>query len=365
MKIAIFHELTLLSGARKFAEEYGKILSKNHAVDLFYVDEYEDQKVKRIFNRTFFFEFKEKRWEGNDWKAKLYKDTFELVKLYYLHNRIGSAIKKEGYDFVLVNPSKFTQAPFLIRFISSSVYFCQEPLRMAYDEAISITENLTSLKKNYEKLNRSIRKWIDKSNISRSKFIFANSNFSRISIEKAYRKKASVCYLGVDTQDFSPQNLQKRYDLLFIGEKMKIEGYDLLEKTLRLYKVEPSVKIISRTEGSGGLSQENLIREYNKSKIILALSRNEPFGLIPIEAMACGIPVIAINEGGFMESVVDNKTGYLISRSEIELKKRIDLLLTDDHLREQFGKAGREFVEKKFTWELSVENFMKQITKIL
>jgi glycosyltransferase involved in cell wall biosynthesis len=94
---------------------------------------------------------------------------------------------------------------------------------------------------------------------------------------------------------------------------------------------------------------------------VLALSKNEPFGLIPIEAMACGIPVIAVSEGGLSESVLDGTTGYLINRDKLELKQKIKLLLGDESLRIKFGKNSREHVLAKFTWDKSVNRFLKII----
>ena len=118
------------------------------------------------------------------------------------------------------------------------------------------------------------------------------------------------------------------------------------------------LKFITRGINGAEVSGDNLITEINKSKVILALSRSEPFGLIPIEAMACEIPVIAVNEGGFKESVINGKTGFLIKRNPRELKEKIDLLLSNNKLRMEMGKNGRKLVLDKFTWSKSVDNFL-------
>jgi hypothetical protein len=245
MKIAIFHELQVLSGARKVAEEYGKLLSKNHTVDLYYVDEKEDKSLTKIFNEVIFFKFKEKQWRGNNWKKKLYKDTVELVNLYRLHVKIARLIKNEEYDFILINPSKFTQAPFLLSLVSKTVYFCQEPLRMVYDSLFKSSKS--PFPKNiYERLNREVRKSIDKFNIKNAGVVLANSRFSVENIKNAYEIDAELCYLGVDVNKFKDSKTKKIYDLLFVGEKSDIEGYDLLQKTLRLYKKRPRLFYVSR-----------------------------------------------------------------------------------------------------------------------
>lgn len=365
MRIAVFHELTPLSGARKVVEEYGRVLGRNHAVDLFYVDKHEDKDVENIFRKIYFFKFNEKKWLGNNWSAKVYKDTAELIRLYFLHKRISLIIQKEKYDFVFVHPSKFTQAPFLLKFIDKTVYFCQEPLRIVYDDFLKISKDINFIKKTYEKLNRKIRKFIDRENIKKAGIVLANSLFSMENIKKAYGVDARLCYLGVDTNKFYPANIKKKIDVLFVGEKAGIEGYDILKDVLKLYKKPPIVEFVSRRRNGSGINEEALIKKIIESRIVLALSRNEPFGLISIESMACGIPVIALNEGGLRESVINGRTGFLINPNPKELKDKIDILLHDSNLRDKMGKAGRDRVLANFTWETSVNNFLNLLKRNL
>ncbi|MEK7572932.1 MAG: glycosyltransferase family 4 protein [Patescibacteria group bacterium] len=362
MKIAFFHELTPLSGARKVVEEYGKILRKNHQVDLFYVDDREDKKIVKIFNKIYFFKFGSRGMFGENWRMRLYRDSIELINLYFLHKKISRIVKSNKYDFIFVNPSKYTQSPFLLKFIDKTVYFCQEPLRMVYDNFLKIPKEINLIKKIYEKLNRKIRKFIDEQNVKKANIVLTNSLFSKKNIERAYNIGVSLCYLGVDAEKFYPVNIKKDYDLLFIGEKVDIEGYDLLRDTLKLYKKPPVTEFVSRTKNGLGINEDVLIKKINRSRVVLSLSRNEPFGLIPIEAMSCEVPVIVINEGGLKESVVDDKTGYLIKMDKNELKNKIDFLLNNAELRNKFGRQGRERVLSKFTWKISVDSFYKILT---
>jgi glycosyltransferase involved in cell wall biosynthesis len=351
MKIAFFHELTPLSGARKVVEEYGKILGKEHEIDLYYVDDREDAEVSLIFTNVYFFKFTVS-------KSRVYRDSIGLIRLYFLHKKIAEIMQSKGYDFVFVSPSKFTQAPFLLRMVKKTIYFCQEPLRMVYDPLFSLPEDLNFFKKLYERTNRFNRKIIDKNNIKKAQIVMSNSLFSNGNIRKAYRINSKLCYLGVDTDKFKPVKTNKDTDILFIGEKENIEGFDLFENTMVLYKKRPIIRFVSRDAKGIGITEQNLIAEINKAKIVLTLSRSEPFGLIPIEAMACEVPVIAVNEGGFKESVINNKTGFLIKRDPKELKEKIDFLLLNDKLRVGMGKSGRKLVLDKFTWEKSANNFL-------
>lgn len=360
MKIAIFHELQYLSGARKVVEEYGKILKNNNEVDLYYVDDKRDKTIRNSFNNIYYFKFKGRDWVGKNWKNKLYKDSIELIKIYFLHKKIANLINSKGYDFIFINPSKFTQAPFILRFLSGKkVYYAQESLRIVYEDIFSISNELFILKKIYEELNRAIKKTIDKSNFKKANIVLVNSKFSKNKIDRIYNKKTLVCYLGVDTEKYINKLVKKEYDLIFVGQKDNIEGYNLLTQYLDLYgAVKPIVKFISRNDKGSGIAEGDLIKAYGKSKIALCLSVNEPFGLTAIEAMSCRVPVVAVEEGGFKESVLNNKTGYLIKRNPYDLKTKIDFLLQNNKARNEMGLSARKHVIEKFTWKKSVSRFI-------
>lgn len=358
----MFHELDF-GGAKRAIVEFAKRLKKNHIVDLYYVDENKDNNIEDFFTNAYWYKFNSKIWKGNNWKVRFYKDTIELIKLYSLHKKIAREIELRKYDCVFVHPSKYTQAPFLLSFLSKKcIYYCQEPLRIIYDSTIASNIRSIAFPRNiYEFLNRRIRKWIDFRNCKNAKIILGNSNFSKDLIEKSYGIRALVCYLGVDTNFFKPFNINKSIDVLFIGNKSK--GYDLLNDSLKFFKTKPKASVIFRGNGKSSMSDKELVRVYNKSKVLVALNQNEPFGLIPLEAMACGIPVIAVDEGGYKETVVNERTGYLIPRDAkiLSLKLR-DLLLTPDKL-EKMGKIARKVVKSKWNWDVSTSGLEKILDK--
>ncbi len=355
MKIAFFHELSF-GGARRVVEEYGKILSINHIVDLYYLDVTEDLPSEKIFNKTFFF-------PENQKKHRIYNDTVSLFRLSIIHKKIADLIDNGGYDFVFVHPSKFTQAPFILRFLKTpSVYYCQEPLRIVYDPLLKQLPNTSLTKRMYELLNRSIRKALDYTNTEKAGLILANSQYSADWIADAYGKKASICYLGVDPKQFVQQKTKKEYDILFLGQPIDVEGYDLLEGAMEFFDKKPVVQIISRDLQGKGIPDKELVNEYNKSKIVVCLSRNEPFGLTAIEAMACSVPVVAVNEGGYKESVLDGKTGFLVERNQEKLFEKLDELISNEKRRNEMGENARKNVLKQWAWEKSVDRFLEIIT---
>ena len=359
-KIAVFYELSV-GGAKRAANELAKRFRVMHnMVDLYYVDFSEDPTVAHLFNNTFFYRFVPKVWKGKDWKVRLYKDTVELLKLYVLHKIIAKNIDQRKYDFVFVHPSKYTQAPFLLPLLKTkSIYYCQEPLRIVYDPYVSDISNIKFPKNIYELINRGIRKWIDLQNFKKASLILANSKFSKEFIRKSYGLLSKVCYLGVDINLFKPVSINKSIDILYMGNNDK--SYDLLIDSLKLFKNKPSVDAIFRNDKEPEISDKELAQIYNKSKILVALNQNEPFGLIPLEAMASGIPVIAVNEGGYKETVIDGETGFLIPRDAEELYHKLKKLLEDNKLRTQIGKNARQNVLSSWTWKKSAKRFLNII----
>lgn len=364
MKIAFFHELPV-GGARRATNEIAKQLKKNNLVDLYIVDEIENNGEKQFYNNVFLYKFIPKVWKGKNWKIRLYKDTVELYNLYNLHKKIARDIKGEKYDLVFVHASKFTQTPFLLRFSNSfKIYYCHDPhYRMIYEPIFTLPKNLDPVRSIYEKLNRFTRKRIDIKNINGADLIVANSKFTQESIRKTYDKESIVSYLGVDEEFFKPAKLKKDIDVLYIGSYQPVDGYSFLKESLRYFKNHPIVKKIM-VEDEWIADDKKLRQIYQRSKIIACLAYDEPFGLTPLEAMACGTPVIAVNEGGYKETIKDGETGFLVKRNAKEIADKLNLLLNDENLLRRISYNSRNHIIKNWTWERNIkllENKLKAI----
>jgi glycosyltransferase involved in cell wall biosynthesis len=357
MRIAFFHELHS-GGARRASNEFAKHLKKNNIVDLYFVDEKPNNNEKKFYSSIFYFQFMPKIWKGNNPGARFYKDTIELIKLYKFHKKIAKTIDKNNYDIVFIQGSKFTQAPFILRFLKTKkIYYCQENLRMVYEKILDIDKKLPVHKYFYEKLNRYLRKLIDASNIHHADKVLTNSNYTKENVYKAYGIRAQTCYMGVNTQLFKPEKVAKENDVLYIGAYAIADGYADLEKILAFpHKYKISLLIQERK----WIDNDKLLSKlYSKSKIALAMSYNEPFGLIPLEAMACGVPVIAVNEGGYRESIIDGKTGFLVQRDAKKISEKIGYLLGNNNVLKQMSGKCRENILKKWTWKLNAAKLEK------
>jgi D-inositol-3-phosphate glycosyltransferase len=100
----------------------------------------------------------------------------------------------------------------------------------------------------------------------------------------------------------------------------------------------------------GSVEHDQLPLYYNAADVCVVPSYYESFGLVAVESMACGTPVVASRVGGLTTTVRDGETGYLIPwRCPEPFAERLELLLDNDELRASFGRAGREAVER-FRW---------------
>ena len=110
-------------------------------------------------------------------------------------------------------------------------------------------------------------------------------------------------------------------------------------------------------EAVGWHSHDRLVDLYSRSDICVAPSLwAEPFGMVAVEAMASGRPVVASNVGGLADSVVNGETGFLVPAGDPEaLAEKLRALLDDADLRIEIGRRGRARVEDNFYWPRIVE----------
>ena len=90
------------------------------------------------------------------------------------------------------------------------------------------------------------------------------------------------------------------------------------------------------------------MNSYSKALVVLYTPIREMFGIVPIEAMAAGVPVIATNEGGPKETIIDGKTGYLVDSNEDHIAEKINQLKSKDIWIEMSKQAKNR--AKMFTW---------------
>ncbi len=103
---------------------------------------------------------------------------------------------------------------------------------------------------------------------------------------------------------------------------------------------------------SGFVSHDELEQLYARAAVVACPSRREGFGVVCLEAMAHGRPVVATRVGGLLDLVVDGETGIVVPpRDPAALRSALERLLADPDLRRKLGSAGRERARTHFSWE--------------
>ena len=368
MKIAIFYNIAF-SGAKRVVLEHVKGLKLlGHTVDIYTTDQAND-----IFdpgteaNNKYLYNFSPIEFKlpvFNRFK-KDFIDTFYTLK--NVHKKIARDIDKRDYDIVLVHTDISTQAPYLLRYLkTSNVYFCLEPLRNAYEYSLRIKTDALFINKFYENLNRWIRKGIDRENARSADNILTMSLFGRERIIGAYDLYPSVSYLGVDEVIFKPVTIKKKNQLLFVAARQAIFGYDLAKKAIRLIpkNIRPNLKVLPwKKNNSKRLTDNEIVKLYNESIATLSLSRYDVSGLVPLESMACKVPVIAFNVAGYREMLIKEKTGYLVDFDAKEIAGKIIFLINNPKITREMGETGRRWVEKNWTWKIQIKKLEELLIK--
>jgi len=297
---------------------------------------------------------------------------------------IGRTIDTTRPDVVFVHSCQFTYSPAILRSVSRpTVYYCHEPLRRVCEPPITrpYTE-LQGWRRLVDRLNP-LRLWHrvtiereDRQNVKAANRILVNSHFSRESVYRTYGVWPHTCYLGVDSTFFRPLGLPRQHKVLSVGQLSPHKGFDFVIRSLAHIPVDqrPSFQIVANSETPGEraylerlaeahvvtldiqtrVSDRDLLNLYNRAALVAYAPVLEPFGLVTLEAAACGTPVVGVHEGGIRETVVHRETGLLTERDSQEFAEAMRRLLIDSTLSARYGRQARERAVEKWNWEQSV-----------
>ncbi|MFN8485909.1 MAG: glycosyltransferase [Anaerolineae bacterium] len=123
-----------------------------------------------------------------------------------------------------------------------------------------------------------------------------------------------------------------------------------------LQRMVDELGIRDRVRFVGKRQPDELRYYYSAGDVAVTTPWYEPFGLTPLEAQACGRPVIGSAVGGITFTIRDGRTGFLVPpRAPEALADRLEFLLAQPELMAEMGKAARERVEREFTWATVAE----------
>jgi glycosyltransferase involved in cell wall biosynthesis len=226
-----------------------------------------------------------------------------------------------------------------------------------------------------EEIRNSNRQFI-KNLLESADQVIAVSHFVRKVLRTHLGIDSKVIYNGVDTEFFKPERGSKkvleRYKLdkplvLYVGRLIGKKRPDLVLEMAEKFKEATFAirgdgrflreKIPNNVKFLPFLREIELAELFATSDIFLFPSEHEPFGLVTIEAMSSGTPVIGHNSGGTKEIVKDGETGFLTDNTTSDLSEKLSKLLEDENLRRKMGEKARERVKNKFSLHRMVREY--------
>ena len=268
------------------------------------------------------------------------------------------------------------------------LWYCHTPLREVYDMYGYRQSQREVYKRLLYAAGAAVVRTIDKKITSNIELIFANSANTKSRISKYLgRQDAEVLNGGVDYKEYfndgderyflypsriSPnkrqeyavrafklfQKMKKGYKLVLVGPVSKDPFYqNYYDRVARLGRATGNIEI------RGAVDDQELKRLYSRATAVLYPPIDEDYGLVPLEAMASGKPVIAINSGGPKETVSVPSTGFLVE-SEREMASRMLEIANDPSLAAAMGAAGTARVRRHYSWEHFFKVFDKGLAKV-
>lgn len=382
MRIAFFHNLPS-GGAKRAVFEFIKELTKSHEIDLYIYDKKAEDflDIQPLVKNTILVDGGETTGSGG---------IGRLISMY----RVRSASKKTAqlinngnYDLALVMQCKVSNSPFVLRYLRiPSLYFCHEPsakIMEPHYRGLAQDGRLASLKK-------LVLQWgiaADRANAVSATLICTSSLYSRENLYRNYGVYPRLNYLGVDAQFFRPLDLARERTLLCVGALNSAKGQDFVIRSVGTLSNRPPIKFIYNF--SYGLQSykahlvhlaekldvsvsfeclvddESLVKAYNQAILTVFPSLLEPLGLVPLESMSCGTPVVGIAEAGIRETVIHNKTGLLTERDPHEFGQAIERLMNGKAMWTNMSVEGRQRVLECWTWEQASQQLEKNMQKTI
>jgi len=234
-------------------------------------------------------------------------------------------------------------------------------------------------------------KKIDQHNISFAHSVLVNSCYSSEAISRIYGVNTKVVYLGVDTNKYRPGENRREDYIMSVGLLTPTKGFDFLIRAVanipEIYR--PPLVIFNNIENSvtgksyrdfllelanqldvvlvlrDGKNTEALIEGYQRARVVAFTPYLEPLGIVPLEAMACGTPVVGVREAGVRETVIDGFNGLTTNRDIDEFSGAITKLINDPLLWNSLAINCRSSVINSWSWDSVTLRVFKEFDRII
>ncbi len=250
------------------------------------------------------------------------------------------------------------------------INYCHTPIRYAWDlthQYLRGANLLTGIKGTIAKsILHYIRMW-DVNASNRVDHFVANSNYVAARIKKIYRRDADVIYPPVDVSKFGCGSQKENYYLT----ASRFVPYKRIDLIIEAFSQMPDKKLIIIGEGPdeaklkskasvnvefAGYQKTNELKIFMQKAKAFVFAADEDFGIMPVEALASGTPVIALNKGGTSETIIDGKTGILFNEQNAEAIRdavlrfeRTQNIFEPSKLNSYAGQFDRKIFEVKIS----------------
>ena len=193
---------------------------------------------------------------------------------------------------------------------------------------------------------------------------------------KAGVPKEKIVYIPsmyIDLDIFRPMNLQKKYDLIFIGRLVKNKGLKLFLEAARKLNLKAVIVGDGPLKGKSesnitfygwAKDPEEIAKLMNQSRVLVVSSYNEGGPRVLLEAMACGVPVITTRIGLALDVINDGENGFFIDWLGESITEKASILLEDEELQKKFALSGLEKV-KQFEKKAAISNYAAKLQKLI
>jgi glycosyltransferase involved in cell wall biosynthesis len=331
-RLAIVHDwLTGMRGGEKVLEAVCEVFPDADLFTLLHVRGSVSQTIERHRIRTSFI-------QHLPFASRLYRHYLPLFPT------AVEALNLDGYDAVL-SISHCAVKSVIVADPRRHVCYCLTPMRYAWDQ-FDAYFGPERVGRAGSAVLRPVLSWLarwDAATSDRAGRYVAISRYVAGRIATYYNRQADVVYPPVDTTFFTPANESRGTHALVVSALVPYKRVDLAIEAcraagiaLRIVGDGPELARLRRLAGEsvtflGRLSDEDIRKEYRQAGAVL-LPGVEDFGIVPLEAQACGTPVVAVADGGALETVVDGVTGTLVG----------------DGRADAFGEAVRQAVTREF-----------------
>lgn len=362
MKIALVHEwLVFYAGGERVFESFTNIWKDADVFAL--VDFLNDEQRKIILKgkhaHTTFIQklpFAEKKFRS-------YLPLFPLAI---------ESLNFSKYDVIISSSHAVTKG---VRKKPNQLHisYCHSPMRYIWDEAETYFEAAklnTGIKKIIAtKILNYLRKW-DLKTAKRPDYLLANSNYIAEKLKRIYNRESTVIYPPVDIDKFSC--VEQKDDYYFVASRLV--PYKKIDLIVEAFAQMPDKRLIIAGTGPElnklknnflvnvefvGYQDEKALKELMQKAKAFVFSAEEDFGIVVVEAMACGTPVIALNKGGTAETVIDGKTGILFDEQTVEDIK--DAVKRFEKTEDQFNHKEIAEHTKKFSRQIFEERMKNYV----